>query len=106
MPKKPIKPLGIAVIALAILWFLAAVFAARYLAAWLYAVDIPDREQIRTARAVIAAPFAVPFLLATLWLYWNQRREDKAIRRRRWFAAKLADPSHELRLDRERRDVD
>ena len=104
--KKPIRFPGIVVILAAVLWFLACVFAARYLAAWYYEVDLPDRHQIRTARAIIAAPFAAPFLLAALWLWWNQRREDRAMRRHGRFAAKLAEPSHELRLDRGRRDVD
>jgi len=104
--KKSIKPFGIAVVVIAIIWFLAAVFAARYLAAWLYDVHIPDRHQIRSARAIIAAPFALPFMLAVAWLWWHQRRDDRAMRRQARFAPTFENPGHELRLDRNPADVD
>jgi len=104
--KKPIKPLGVIVIALMLLWFLAMIFGPRPLAAWLYETGAPVRDQVKTARFLIAAPFAVPLLLGLLWLGWHQRRDNRALRRRDHFAAKFAEPGHEQRLDSGHPDVD
>ena len=104
--KKSILTWQVILCALVLLWMLAFLFAPPHLAAWLYGTDAPVRDQVRTAKLIIAAPFAVPLLLFFSWLKWHERRDDKALRRRRHFAAKLADPSRERRLDSGRADVD
>lgn len=104
--KKPIITWQLILCTLVLLWMLAFLFAPPHLAAWLYGTDAPVRDQIRTAKLIIAAPFAVPLVLFVSWLKWQEQRNDKAARRREHFAAKLADPSRELRLDRGSADVD
>ena len=103
--KKQSNPFGAFVTAGTILGVFIAMFWSRYFAAWLYGVESPSRHQIHMAEAIIAAPIAVPLSLFLLWLWWHQRRDDKALRRRNLLAPKLADPAHELKLDRARNDV-
>ena len=104
--KKQRRPKLILINMFLLLYFAAFLFAAPYLAAWLHGTDTPTHDQVQHAKMLIAAPIGLPVIAVILWSTWHQRRNDKAMRRRSLSAPKLADPTHELRLDRGSADVD
>lgn len=89
-----------------VLWAFAFLFAAPWLAAWFYETEAPTGDQIKLVKLVLSAPIAVPLLLVFLLNKWEDRRRHRNQVREALYGAKLADPSHELRLDSGRADVD
>ena len=59
--------------AFAILAVLAYFFAPPYLARELSGVAEPSRDQVKAARALIAAAIVLPFVLGMAWLTWRSR---------------------------------
>lgn len=91
---------SIAFTAVLLAWAVAFFIAAPWLAAWFYGVDTATGDQIKSVKAMLAAPIAVPLLLAFLWSKWDDRRRHRAGVRQALYAAKLTDPAHERRLDK------
>ena len=86
----------------AVLFLFLLVFAATYgrhlLAQWMYDTSAPSRDELRTARMLIFAPFAVPLLGLFAWIWWHERAAIRDGVRRARSRPKLVDPSRQNRL--------
>ena len=69
--------------AFAILAILAFFFAPPYLARELSGVTEPSRDQVKAARALIAAAIVLPFVLGMAWLAWRSRNAQSQTAERR-----------------------
>ena len=67
----------------AIVAVLAFFFAPPYLARELSGVAEPSRDQIKAARALIAAAIALPAVLGTAWVAWRSRNAQPGTIERR-----------------------
>ena len=84
--------------AFAILAVAAFFFGPFYLAQQLYDVDAPTGDQIRAARALIAAVIVAPFAAGVAWMWWQSRGAEGAWVRRRT-EMRIDDPSKHSRAD-------
>ena len=94
--RKPLLNIGLVLFAAAFL--LAWTAGAAALAGWLHDTAAPGRAELREARAILAAPFAIPFVVLALWLRWHEGRAiGEGVRRAR-SAPGFVDAGREHRL--------
>ena len=62
------------------IWLIGFFVGPPFLAREIFDTTIPSRDQIRTARFIIALPVAMPMLVLIVWAVWNQRKEDRYMR--------------------------
>ena len=86
----------------AVLWliaFLYGVMIGRHqLASWLYDTPVPTRDQLRTARALVALPIGLPFFGLFGLVWWRERNSIRNALRSAQYRPKFVDPSRESRL--------
>jgi hypothetical protein len=79
----------------AVVVLIAMAFGPFYLARELYGTLSPSRQQIRAARAILAALLLAPFIVLFVRMWW-QSRGSKAAPVHRRASAQLEDPSKQL----------
>ena len=62
------------------IWLIGFFVGAPILAREIFDTTVPSRDQIRTARLIIALPVAMPVLVLFVWAYWSQRKADRHMR--------------------------